>query len=196
MLHVCRILGAVVLAALAIVTLTPVSRRLAAGYAERPQLAPAEAVVSLGGGLARGALADPSLRRALEGIRLQRLGLAPLILFTGEPSEPELRAQLAQNLGVPPDAILTATVNTTHEEARAAATLLRPRGVRSVLLVSGSIHLTRARGAFEHEGFTVLAAPSDSRGAVSSVAAERLLRTRLLVREIVARWYYRAAGYL
>ena len=183
-------------AALALVTLTPLSKRVAAGYAERPQLAPAEAVVALGGGLVRGELADPSLRRALEGIRLQRLGLAPLVLFTGEPSEPELRTRLAQDLGVPPDAILTATVNTTHEEARAAAMLLQPRGVRSVLLVSGSIHMRRARGAFEHEGFKVLPAPSDSLGAVGSVAAERLLLTRLLVREIVARWYYRAAGYL
>jgi uncharacterized SAM-binding protein YcdF (DUF218 family) len=124
------------------------------------------------------------------------MGLAPLILFTGEPSEPELRTQLARELGVPPDAILTATVNTTHEEARAAAELLRPRGIRSVLLVSGSIHLTRARGAFEREGFEVLPAPTDSRGIPGSVTAERLAVMRLLVREIVARWYYRATGYL
>jgi uncharacterized SAM-binding protein YcdF (DUF218 family) len=195
-LRICRILGAVVMAALALVTLTPVSLWMAAGYAESPRLGPAEAVVALGGGIVRGALGDPSLQRALEGIRLQHLGLAPLILFTGEPSEPELRTQLAQELGVPPDAILTATVNTTHEEARAAAELLRPRGIRSVLLVSGSIHLTRARGAFEREGFKVLPAPTDSVGAVSSGATERLFLTRLLGREIVARWYYRVAGYL
>jgi uncharacterized SAM-binding protein YcdF (DUF218 family) len=195
-LRICRILGAVVMAGLALVTLTPVSLWMAAGYAESPRLGPAEAVVALGGGIVRGALGDPSLQRALEGIRLQHLGLAPLILFTGEPSEPELRTQLAQELGVPPDAILTATVNTTHEEARAAAELLRPRGIRSVLLVSGSIHLTRARGAFEREGFKVLPAPTDSVGAVGSGATERLFLTRLLGREIVARWYYRVAGYL
>ena len=196
MLRICGILGAVVLAAVALVTLTPVSFWMAARYAESPRLGPAEAVVALGGGVVRGALADPSLRRALEGIRLQRLGLAPLILFTGEPLETALRVQLAHELGVPPDAILTATVNTTHEEARAAAELLRPRGIDSVLLVSGSIHLTRARGAFEREGFEVLPAPADSRGIPGSVTAERLVVMRLLVREIVALWYYRAAGYL
>jgi len=195
-LRICRILGAVVMAALALVTLTPVSLWMAAGYAESPRLGPAEAVVALGGGLVRGAVGDPSLRRAVEGIRLQRRGLAPVILFTGEPSEPEIRAELARELGVPPDAILTATAKTTREEAHEAAMLLRPRGIRSVLLVSGSIHLTRARGAFEREGFKVLPAPTDSVGAVGSGAMERLFLTRLLVREIVARWYYRVAGYL
>jgi uncharacterized SAM-binding protein YcdF (DUF218 family) len=196
MLRACRILGAVVLAGLAVVALTPLSMRIAVDYAARPNLGPADAVVALGGGLVHEVLGDPSLQRTIEGIRLVRRGLAPLILFTGEPSEPELRAKLARELGVPPDAIMTATANTTHEEARAAATVLRPRGIRSVLLVSGSLHLVRARGAFEREGFQVLPAPADQLFAVGSGAAERLIVTRALVRELVAWWFYRVAGYL
>jgi len=195
-LRACRILGAVVLTALAIVTVTPLSAWLAVGYGARARLGPADAVVALGGGLDEAALGAPSLQRTIEGIRLVRRGLAPLILFTGEPSEPETRARLAQELGVPSAAILTATANTTHGEALAAATILRPRGVRSVLLVSGSLHLIRARGAFEREGFEVLPAPADQLLTVGSGAAERLIVTRALVREVVARGYYRVAGYL
>ena len=194
-LRACRILGAVVLAVFAIAT-TPLSMRIAAGYAAKPRLGPADAVVALGGGLVEGSLGDSSFQRTIEGIRLVRRGLAPLILFTGEPSEPESRAGLARELGVRPDAILIATANTTHEEARAAATLLRPRGIRSVLLVSSSLHLIRARGAFEREGFEVLPAPSDQLLTVGSGVGERLLVTRALARELVAWWYYRVAGYL
>ena len=196
MLRACRILGVVVLTALAIVTVTPLSAWLAVGYGALPRLAPADAVVALGGGLDEDALGAPSLQRTIEGIRLVRRGLAPLILFTGEPSEPETRAKLAQELGVPSAAILTATANTTHGEALAAATVLRPRGVRSVLLVSGSLHLVRARGAFEREGFEVLPAPADQLLTVGSGAVERLIVMRTLVREVVARGYYRVAGYL
>ena len=196
MLRASRILGVVVLAAFAIVMLTPLPIWLAVGYGAQARLAPADAVVALGGGLDDGALGAPSLQRTIEGIRLVRRGLAPLILFTGEPWEPETRARLAQELGVPAAAILTATVNTTHEEALAAATLLRPRGVRSVLLVSSSLHLVRAGGAFERQGFEVLPAPADQVLTVASGAKERLLVTRTLLREVVARGYYRVAGYL
>src|SRR5262249_14911490 len=120
-LRACRILGIVAVVALAIVTVTPLSAWLAVGYGAQPRLGPADAVVALGGGLDEGALGAPSLQRTIEGIRLVRRGLAPLILFTGEPSEPETRARLAQELGVPSAAILTATANTTHGEALAPA---------------------------------------------------------------------------
>ena len=201
MLLACRILGAAVLGALAIVTLTPLPTRIAIGYAAKPRLGPADAIVVLGGGLEEESLGYQSLQRAIEGIRLLRRGLAPLILFTGEPSsdgpsEPEIRARLARELGVPADAILTATAKTTHEEAQVAAAVLQPRGARSVLLVSASLHLVRARGAFERVGFEVLPAPADQPNSVGSGPSERLGVARTLARELVAWWYYRVAGYL
>ena len=201
MLLACRVIGAVALSSLAIATLTPLPLWLASHYAERPRLEPADAIVVLGGGVARGSLGDPSLQRAIHGIRLQRRGLAPLIVFTGEPapgrpSEYEIRAQLARDLGVPPAAIMTVEANTTREEAIGAGAALRPRGVRSVLLVSGSIHLVRARGVFEREGFRVLPAPADNSLFVGSVAGERLAMTRALARELAGYLYYRLVGYL
>ena len=201
MLRALRTLGAVVLATLALTTLTPLTTGIAARYAAQPRLAPADAIVVLGGGIEGEALGDPSLRRMIAGVALLRRGLAPLILFTGEPSdtgpsEPEIRARLARELGIPADAILTATANTTHEEAQAAVALLRPRGIRSVLLVSDSVHLVRARGAFEREGFEVLPAPADQQLILGPGAGDRLIVARTLVRELAGWWYYRTAGYL
>jgi len=201
MLRACRLVGILVLAALVIAALTPLPTRIAMDYAVEPRLGPADAIVVLGGGLVRGSLGDSSLRRVVEGLRLLHLGLAPLILFTGESSpdgrsEPEVRARLARELGAPPERIMTATANTTHQEAQVAAALLQPRGARSILLVTGSLHLVRARGAFERQGFAVLPAPADELYTLGSGATERFLVARMLVREIVAREYYRLAGYL
>jgi uncharacterized SAM-binding protein YcdF (DUF218 family) len=200
-LRFCRILGAAVLGVLAVAALTPVSQELAARYAEQARLEPSDAIVVLGGGVLHGALGDPSLQRVMQGIRLQRRGLAPVLVFSGEapavgPSEPEIRARFAQDLGVPPAAIATVSATTTREEAIGAAALLRPRGVRSVLLVSGSLHLVRARAVFEREGFQVRPAPADNSHTRGSVAHERLDVTRALVRELAGWLYYRLAGYL
>jgi uncharacterized SAM-binding protein YcdF (DUF218 family) len=198
----CRILGAIVLAALAVAALTPASEWLAASYAERARLEPADAVVVLGGGFARGSLGDRSLQRLVHGVRLQRQGLAPLLVLSGEapaggPSEPEVRAQFARNLGVPSAAIVGLPgANTTREEALRARAVLEPRGVRTILLVSNSLHLARARAVFEREGFQVLPAPADNSLSFGSAGAQRLAVTRDLLRELAGQVYYRMAGHL
>jgi uncharacterized SAM-binding protein YcdF (DUF218 family) len=201
-LLVCRILGAVVLGVLAVAALTPVSEPLAARYADRARLEPADAIVVLGGGFRPGSLNDPSLQRLVHGVRLQRQGLAPLLVVSGVapavgPSEAEVRAQFARSLGVPATAVLALTgANTTREEAVRARAELGPRGVRSVLLVSSSFHLVRARGAFEREGFEVFPAPADNAFSFGSTAGQRLAVTRAVLRELAGHLYYRLAGYL
>ena len=197
----CRIIGALALSALAVTTLTPLPTWLSARYAAQPRLAPADAIVVLGGGFANGALGDPSLQRVVHGIQLQRTGLAPLLVLSGAASpngssEPEVRAKLARDLGVPSGAIVTQTATTTRDEARVAAALLRPRGVHSVLLVTDSLHLVRARGVFERAGFEVLPAPADQSFVFGSVARERLAMAHALARELAGWLYYRLAGYL
>ena len=200
MLLACRVLGALTLSGLAAATLTPLPQWLTVHYGERPRLEPADAIVVLGSGLAQGSLGDPSLQRVIRGISLQRRGLAPLLVVTGEtpptgPSEPEVRAGLARDLGVPPAAIVTVGgVNTTREEAIQTGAALRPRGVRSVLLVSSSLHLVRARKLFEREGFQVFPAPAEN--SLGAASGERLGVTQALTRELAARLYYRLAGYL
>ena len=120
----CRILGAVALALVAVAALTPAVEWLATRYAEPARLAPADAIVVLGGDFRPdGWLDTASLRRLVHGILLYRQGLAPLLVLSGTtppagPSEPEVRARLARELGVPSAAILPVIgANTTREEA-------------------------------------------------------------------------------
>jgi uncharacterized SAM-binding protein YcdF (DUF218 family) len=203
LLRTCRILGAVTLGLLAAAELTPVIERLAERYAEAARLAPAEAIVVLGGSLdAEGRLNGSSWRRLVRGILLYRQGLAPLLVLAGQtppvgPSEPEVRVRIARQIGVPPAAILPETgADTTHQEGLKVGAALRSRGVRSILLVSGAIHLVRARAVFEREGFAVDPAPEEDVPRHAQNSGERLAFMEVLAQELVGRLYYRLAGYL
>ena len=199
----CRILGAVALGLFAVVELTPATEWLATRYAEPPQLEPADTIVVLGSAFRpNGWLDPPSLRRLVHGIVLHRRGLAPFLVLSGVtprvgPSEPEVRARLARELGVPSAVILLVIgANTTREEALRAGAELRPRGVRSILLVSSPLHLVRARALFERQGFAVHPAPVEDRPLHARDSAERLALTRYFAQELVGWLYYRVAGYL
>ena len=93
---------------------TQLPNRLAAWLETPSRIEPADAIVVLGGGgvWSDGELSNISLRRALQGVRLYRRGLAPVVVFSGAPSrthptEAAARASLARELGLPPEAILT-----------------------------------------------------------------------------------------
>ncbi|HEV8675921.1 MAG TPA: YdcF family protein [Methylomirabilota bacterium] len=198
-----RALGVAGLALFVIVAFTPLPNVVGARLGSPPALAPADAIVVLGSGTeSDGTLANTSLRRTVHAIRLYQRGLAPLLFFLGarrpgaQTGEAEVRAALARELAVPATAILTEEPAwTTREEASRAQARLAPRGVRTILLVSEARHLVRARPVFERAGFRVLTAPAD--GAPLETQPEaRLWLTRELLAELVARTYYRLAGYL
>jgi uncharacterized SAM-binding protein YcdF (DUF218 family) len=142
------------------------------------------------------------LRRLVHGIVLHRRGLAPLLVLSGVtprvgPSEPEVRARLARELGVPSAVILPVIgANTTREEALRVGAELGPRGVRSILLVSSPLHLVRARAVFERQGFAVHPAPVENMPLRAQSSGERLALTRYFAQELVGWLYYRVAGYL
>jgi uncharacterized SAM-binding protein YcdF (DUF218 family) len=199
----CRILGVVAVVALAVATLTPAVERLAVGYAERATIEPAEAIVVLGGGFTRdGWLDAASLHRLVEGMRLYRQGLAPLLVLSGStpkvgPSEPEIRARLGRDLGIPPTAILTVVgANTTYEESVRIGAALQPRGLRTILLVTEPLHLVRARAVFERAGFTVHPAPAVEIPLDAENPPGRVAVARMLAQEIVGWAYYRVRGYM
>jgi len=48
----------------------------------------------------------------------------------------------------------------TNENATCSAALLRPAGVKRILLVTDAMHMPRARDAFERAGFEVVSAPT------------------------------------
>ena len=178
---------------------TPLPNALNGALTAPGRLGPAQAIVVLGAGASDSFLADRSLRRAVDGVRLYHRGLAPLLVLLGprqgqHASEAEIRRHLALDLGVPPDAILLADGRTTREEAEHCRRLLSPRGVRRVLLVTGFHHMPRARALFLGQGFDVLPAPVEEIAPETARPELRLGLTRSLAQEGMARLIYKLAG--
>jgi uncharacterized SAM-binding protein YcdF (DUF218 family) len=195
--------GAVSLAAFFAAAYTPLTTALELRPVERPVLFRADAIVVLGAGMAPdGVLNDASLDRLVEGIVLFRRGLAPRLMLLGPghrqgPTEAEVRAALARDLGVPADALLVeARGLTTRQEAALVAARMRETGGRRILLVTGTYHMPRARLLFEREGLDVAPAPVVEISPVTDQPDARLELGRLLLQEALARVYYRVAGFL
>jgi uncharacterized SAM-binding protein YcdF (DUF218 family) len=163
---------------------------------------PAAAIVVLGAGVDHGILSDSSLRRALAGVVLFRQRLAPLLVMLGpgsggQLSEAEVRVRLARDLGVPPTAVLAdPRGRTTRDEASVSWEDLAPRGIRRILLVTASEHMPRAAALFRRAGFEVVEAPVEQLSSHDGRPQVRLEIARMLLRELLARAYHRAAGYL
>lgn len=192
-----RPLGLVALLLFAAAAFTPLANWLNAWMAGVARLEPADAIVVLGRGGADtdGVLTNRSLRRVLHGIALYRGALAARLVLSGSAEEIQARTTLAQGLGVPTAAILSAgPAHTTREEAEQLRRLLLPRDTRRILLVADPIDMPRARAAMERAGFTVLPAPTAASGPSQPEARLGLLRD--LVIELAGWTYYRLTGAL
>lgn len=131
--------------------------------AEGPQ---AEAIVLLDGGIIRGAREYPetdeatvnllSLERLRYGAALHRRTSVP-VLVTG-PYAKWMIATLRDSFGTEVSWSERASRN-THENARFAADILVPEGVRRVLVVTHFWHMPRALAACRAAGFDALPAP-------------------------------------
>ena len=182
-------------------SLTPFPNLAGRWLAEKTSIGPAGAIVVLGADLrSDGTLGDASLRRALVGLQQYQSGSAPLIVFLGSSrrkavSEATMRERLAKQLGVPEIAIIgDANALTTREEARRARVLLEPRHVQTILLVTDSLHLRRARYVFEREGFQVGAVAADSISLDADAPEDRLKLARSVAQQAVALLLYRLTG--
>lgn len=196
-----RALGLSALTLFSATAFTPLANALHGALAARQQIGRADAIVVLGAGVSTtGTLSDSSLRRAIHGIELQRRALAPTLVMLGPSTWPmgeaPIRGSLARSLGVPPDRIrLVMGGRTTREEALRTRETLGP-GVDRILLVTGAIHMARARSLFERAGFTVLPAPvEDTSGGGVSPEARLALGLRM-GEELLAQLYHRLAGYI
>lgn len=177
--------------------------RIASALAGPTMVASSDAIVVLSASLLSDkTLTDESLRRALHGIRLYQRGLAPLIVLSGRervspPTEAEIRAKLARDMGIPADAILLEkAANTTREESMRIGELLLSRNARRILLVTESLHMRRAKLVFERAGFQVLPAPSDEYPQIASAPAGRFWLMFRVLQETGGLLYYRTAGYI
>lgn len=85
----------------------------------------------------------------------------------------------------------------TAENAAFSAAILRPLGMRRIVLVTDAMHMPRAKSAFERAGFDVLAAPTmffseQPRGIASALpSAEGMRRSWYAIYELLAIGWYR-----
>lgn len=132
----------------------------------------ARAIVVLGGGIYGNAPeygGDTVHAMALERLRyaalLQRRNRLPLLVSGGNPAADgsdeaqTMRRTLEQDFGVPVRWSENRSLNTLGN-ARLSRELLAREGIDRILLVTHAWHMPRARLAFEHAGFSVIAAPT------------------------------------
>jgi uncharacterized SAM-binding protein YcdF (DUF218 family) len=196
-----RLTGLVGVALFFATAFTPLALALNLWMAVEPQLVPSDAIVVLGASvLHSGILSTESTRRTDHAIELYQHGLAPRLILLGGapeggPSEAEIRAKVARLHSIPAEAIVAESMaRTTREEAARVAELARSRGIRTVLLVTDTAHMVRARPLFERAGFQVHPAPSDIYFEPDTPEARLVLMKRLL-QEVLGWIYYRIAGY-
>jgi uncharacterized SAM-binding protein YcdF (DUF218 family) len=214
-----RVVGWLVLvvlavAALAVVERAPLLRSVGGFLIVRDPPQPADAIVVLAGSI-------PD--RILEAVDLYQAHLAPRIILTREPELPGLAAlrarggtlpehheqnqRIAEQLGVPAEAmtVLPTATASTFAEAQALIAYLRAQRIRSVLVVTSNAHARRARLTFRHlagDGVRISVCPSrydpfapdtwwQQRAFVRRVVIEY---GKLLTYLLVDRWRPRAAG--
>ena len=195
--RVLRLLGAAGLLLLVVGGFTPLADELNRWMAGPLELRPAQAIVvpGRGGSDADEVLTNASLRRTLRAIALQKKGLSPLIVFTGDDDEIDARVRLARGLGIDAESLLPAPgAHTTREEAALLEGLLKPRGIQRILLVVDPIDMPRTRALLERRGFTVLGAHTEGGGPAGAEARLHLLREVGI--ELAAWCYYRLRGWL
>jgi uncharacterized SAM-binding protein YcdF (DUF218 family) len=196
-------LGMVALLSAALCALTPLPNVVGHRFEVQGPPVHADAIVVLGAGLmGNGSLTFDSMQRMLSGLLLYEEGWAPLIVFTGDSqhgrlSESDLRANIAEKLGLAPEAVIgSIAVHTTRDEAQRVAAILGKRGLNRILLVTESLHMRRAKAVFEKSGLTVDPVPSDDLPDIATLPSERLALTFRLLEESTALTYYKLAGYI
>lgn len=119
------------------------------------------------------------------------------------PSEAAIIKRYFVSFGIPAERILLEERSqTTAENARLTAEMVRPGPGTHWILVTSAYHIPRAIGAFRKAGFNVVACPSGWRthgwGELwrpASTATENLRRVDVAVHEWVGLLSYRLSGY-
>lgn len=145
--------------------------------------ATADAVVILG----RGRRLNPS--RAEVAAHLWQEQRAPLIFASGIHDAPKLLSML-HNTGIPDQSLQgEGCSRTTYENAEFTSNLLKPQGIRRILLVTDGPHMLRSLLTFRGFGFEVIPFPSTSLQSL-----DRTSRTKLVLREYMGLVSYGLLG--
>ncbi|HTP39387.1 MAG TPA: YdcF family protein [Steroidobacteraceae bacterium] len=112
--------------------------------------------------------ADRTLQRMLYGARVARLTGLPVMVSGGyvdstQPIAAVMRDFLQRDFATPVRWVEDRSRN-THENARNAAALFGPEGIRRVVLVTSALHMARAVTEFRAAGLDVIPAPCEATG--------------------------------
>jgi uncharacterized SAM-binding protein YcdF (DUF218 family) len=175
-----------------------------------------EVIVILGGGRRKGALETPpeyqqqdlspnSMERLRYGARLAKQTKLPILVTGGAPdkaSKQELseafvmKMVLEQELGLSPQ-WLEDQSNTTQENAKLTAGLLKAEGIKTIYLVTHFWHMPRAKTVFEKEGLIVVSTPMGFYQKTTFTpldfypSSEGFQRTRWIWHEILGNLWYK-----
>jgi uncharacterized SAM-binding protein YcdF (DUF218 family) len=127
----------------------------------------AQAIVILGGGMRRNApevggdapSAGTELR-LIEGARVARATHLPILMSGGADEAAAMRRFMEEDLQLPVRWVEAESRN-THENAVFSAAILGKEGIRRIILVTSSPHMTRAAAEFAAAGVEVTAAPAE-----------------------------------
>lgn len=198
-------LAGLLLAATAVVALTPAITRPALSLIRSDSATTVNAVVVLSSGLSDDDLvSSEALDRLLSGIALARESRTagdsapvPLVLtVVTRGAEPRLSSvtdqrRIVELAGRDLEVHWTAPVFSTRDEARAAAALARTEGWERVAVVTSPLHTRRACAAFERVGVSVRCVPARARDV--AIGTLRTPRDRLRAAQL---WVYETAGTL
>ena len=171
-----------------------------------PARVDAIAVLSMGltpDGMMRGETLD----RLLSGLRLARLGLAPIVLVSSErrtyAGKPVSDSADLQNVTALVSAatrtIFVDSVTTTRTEALRMRAIARDNGWKTLAVVTSPLHTRRACATFEAVGFKVVCVPAAVRGSglySGSNGEDRLRAFRSWLYETFATDSYRRRGWI
>lgn len=143
--------------------------------------------------------------RFFAGVSLIKANKAKILIFTrgkmpwsNSPPEGEILKSKAIEMGVDASRIyLTGVANNTEGEAREIAAMMKRERFKSILLVTSSFHMPRAKLLFDNAGVESEAYPTDFREANSDISwldfipsADGFKHSSSGIREYIGRAYY------
>jgi uncharacterized SAM-binding protein YcdF (DUF218 family) len=183
--------------------LTNINVLLSTPLIEQETLAPADAIVILGGGIntRTGLLGFKTEERVRSGVKIFAQGLAPIIVVTGGKvgknpyAEAPAMARLLQNLGVVENQIVQEDqAQNTLENAANVMLIAREKNWKKIIILTSDFHTSRACTFFRREGANVICRAADRNSVEQNTFSRRIQGTYVVLREYAANIYYAIKG--
>jgi uncharacterized SAM-binding protein YcdF (DUF218 family) len=183
--------------------LTDINVLLSKPLIEQGPLAPADALVILGGGInsRTGLLSFKTEERVRSGARIFSQGFAPLVVVTGGKvgentyAEAPAMAQLLQKLGVVENQIVQEDqAQNTLENAQNVMAIARERNWQKLIILTSDFHTSRACTFFRRDGAEVICRAADRSTVEQHTFSRRIQSTFVVLREYAANIYYSLKG--